>query len=166
MLSQRMGMAVALLAVCSAWGVTYMSQSEQLNSSQPMEFQTVDTGLVNEKDWMDIASKAILFDEQRRSLSDETANQNKAAKAEAGKGKQSEGSDSAQQAFQDWRLVAITADTTQRVLIELPDASFVSLALGDLTPDGRKISKIDARHIWLTGNDSVEQEAVNLFTFE
>ncbi|MBC7002109.1 hypothetical protein BIZ37_06045 [Photobacterium sp. BZF1] len=172
MLTMRMGMVVASVLVSSMWGVTWYSQSVDTESPSAMTFETVVVGDQAENKWLASAKKANLFDPDRKVMAGSDMSANASVGNSSGNSNDDGTPNSAKtgQASDakstDWRLVAITEDVGQRALIELPDTSFVSLNVGDITPDGRKISRIGTRQIWLTAEDSKEQQTVNLFTFE
>ncbi len=170
MKAERSLYVVVTTVCCLSWLVTGWSLAQKTESSDIVPLSTITPANTANNNWLDIAGNADLFDPQRRSFSQRNTINDAEKNAKHSQEEKDILNKGANQQLpgdtSKWQLVAITQDKTIQAVIAFPDSQFRVLNVGDITPDGRKITKIEPRQLWLEDIDQPTPIKISLFTYQ
>ena len=166
MTSMKVGALVLALAVAGGWGATWFSLADQEENYDPLALAGAKQTEAPALHWLDSYASSDVFSSDRGPLGvgkpaqpEENGEKSISAQSDQEIAKQ-------QATGKQWKLVAIIKEEKAQALIEMADASFMTLGEGDELPDGRTINKIGTRQIWLADKNAAALTQVELFRFE
>ncbi|KLV05832.1 hypothetical protein ABT56_09850 [Photobacterium aquae] len=166
MTSMKVGVLALVLTVAGGWGATWLSLADHEENYDPLALAGVKQTEVIAPHWLDNYASSDLFSRDRSPLGEGIPAQLEESSEKSASTQSDQEITKQQVAGKQWKLVAIIKEDKAQALIEMADASFMTLGEGDELPDGRTINKIGTRQIWLADKNAAALTQVELFRFE